>query len=137
MLLGKYIYGKLSALTAITDLVGLRIYPVFLPMPAEYPAVVYMVNSAPLDNNMKDRAAYHDRATVTFHIWADHAQGQQGYDDLDSIDTALRTALDNVAQQTVNGVTVETCKYLGSQDGRDEERTLFLREANYSFTTKN
>lgn len=136
MQLGKYLYGKLTSVTAITDLVGQNIYPVFLPQQATYPCIVYMVNSAPLDNNMKGEAAYHDRATVTFHIWADHAQGQQGYDDLDAIDVALRAALDRVTG-TVSGITVESCKYLGSQDGRDEERTLFMREANYSFTTKN
>lgn len=136
MLLGKYIYGKLSITSAITDLVGLRIYPVFLIQDAAYPAIVYTVNNEPLDSRMKDKGPYHDRATVTFHIWADHAQGQQGYDDLDAIDAALRTALDNV-EGTVSGVTVEACRYEGSRDGRDEERTLFLREATYRFTTKN
>lgn len=136
MLLGKYIYGKLSTTTAITDLVGTRIHPVFLVQSAVYPAIVYMVDNAPTDRSAKDRPADHDRATVTFHIWADHAQGQQGYDDLDAIDAALRDALDYV-EGTVSGVTVEFCKYQGSRDGRDEERTLFLREATYVFTTKN
>ena len=136
MQLGKYIYGKLSATTAITDLVGTRIFPVFLPQTADYPAIVYTVNNTPLDRSMKSEPADHDRATVTFHIWADHAQGQQGYDDLDAIDAALRTTLDFV-EGTVSGVTVESCHYDGSRDGRDEERTLFMREATYTFTTKN
>lgn len=136
MYLGKYIYGKLSTTTAITDLVGTRIYPVFLPDKVAYPAIVYTVANLPLDRGMKDQPANHDRAIVTFHIWADHAQGQQGYDDLDSIDAALREALDFV-EGTVAGVIVEGCHYDGSRDGRDEERTLFLRETNYTFTTKN
>ncbi len=136
MNLGKYIYGKLSAASAITDLVGTRIYPIFLPMTASYPAIVYMVNNTPNDRGMKDRPADHDKAIVTFHIWVDHAQGQQGYDDLDAIDTALRTVLDYV-EGTVNAVTVEGCHYDGSRDGRDEERTLFMREATYTFTTRN
>lgn len=136
MNIGRYIYGKLSNTTAITDLVGTRIYPVFLPMGAEYPAIVYTASNNPLDRGMKTEPADHDKAAVSFFIWADHAQGQEAYDLIDDIDSALRTALDFVVG-TESGVTVEDCKYLGSQDGRDEDRLLFMRKADYTFTTKN
>lgn len=136
MLLGRYIYGKLSTTTAVTDLVGERIFPVYVPQNETYPCITYMVDNAPLDSKMKDRLAYHDRATVTFHVWADHAQGQQGYDDLDDIDAAIRAALDFVAA-AISGIIVETCKYENSRDGRDDDRLLILREITYTFTTKN
>lgn len=137
MRLGRYIHGKLTADAALAALVGDRVYPVLMPMKAEYPAIVYTVANAPLDRNMKDRPADHDSAKVSFHIWADMQGGQQNYDTLDDIDTALRAALDFAAEEEVGGVTVESCKYAGGRDGYDEGRTLYLRESNYDFTVKN
>lgn len=136
MRLGRYIFGKISTATAVTDLIGSRLHPVFLPQSAAYPAVVYMVSTVPMDRGMKDYPADHDRATVTFHVWADHLQGQQGYDDLDNIEAALRETLDFV-EGTVSGVTVENSRFVSSTDGRDEDRTLILREIVYTMTTKN
>ena len=135
MNLGKYIFAMLSADATLTTLVGTRIYPVFLPQAAAYPAIVYTVVNAPLDRQ-KDATAFHDRAVVTFHIWADALQSQDAYNALDDIDSALRAALDFV-EGTAGGVTAESCEYEGSRDGRDEERTLFLREAIYKFITLN
>lgn len=136
MKIGRYIYGKLSGTTAITNLVGTRIYPVFLPMAAAYPAIVYMQTCTPKDNGMKVEKPDHDDHTVTLHIWADHAQGAEAYDVLDDIEAELRTALDRV-EATVNAVQVESCIYTGSRDGRDEDRTLVMREVTFKFTTAN
>lgn len=136
MLIGRYIYGKLSNDTGVSALVEDRIYPVLLPMDEPYPSIVYTVTNEPLDNNAKQEKASYDRQIVTFHVWADQSQGQQAYDDIDDIDAAIREALDRV-EDTVSGVTVEAAYYLGSQDGRDESRGLFLREIRYSITTRN
>lgn len=135
MKIGQYIYAKLAATSAVTDLVGTRIYPVFMPQNAVYPAIVYLADNAP-QTLVKDQAANHDIAKVAFHILADAAQGQDAYAKLDQIDAALRTALDFV-QGTAGSVVVESCHYDGSKDGRNEEMTLFIREANYTFITKN
>lgn len=135
MRIGQYIYAKLSATTAVTDLVGTRIHPVFLPQDATYPAVVFLADNVP-HTTTKDTPADLDRATVTFHIWASAAQGEDGYAALDNIDEALRDALDFV-ESTAGSVTVESCHYDGSQDGRNEDMTLFLRTATYTFITKN
>jgi hypothetical protein len=132
---GKYIYGKLSGTAGVTALVSTRIYPMILPQDAIYPAIVYSVDNKPLDSNMKDRAGYHDRATVTLNIWADVKFGQAAYTSLDQIDTAVRTAMD-FQTGTSNGVTCETCKYMGSEDIYSEDRLLIGRSATYVLTIK-
>jgi hypothetical protein len=133
---GNYIYAKLSATIAVTNLVSTRIYPVLMPQNASYPAIVYSVSNRPLDANMKDRGPYHDQSTVSFTYWADIQFGQDAYTSLDAIDLAVRTALDFVSA-TAGGVNTETCKYLGSEDVFSEDRLLLGRQATYQLTTKN
>lgn len=135
MRIGQYIYTKLAADSAVTALVGTRIYPVFLPQNAEYPAIVYMTENTP-HSLTKTQAADKDVAKVTFHYWASAAQGENGYEAIEDIDEAVRAALDFV-EDNAGGVTVVSCHYDGSLDGRDEEMTLFLKTANYTFITTN
>lgn len=136
MKVGQYIYAKLSATTAVSNLVGSRIYPVFLPQSATYPAIVYRVSNEPNERAMKTQAPDHDRATVTFNFWADASQGANAYAALDNIDSAVRAALDYV-EAVAGGVTVEHCHYDNSVDDFDAEAMLLLRSATYTFITKN
>ncbi len=133
---GNYIYAKLTATAGVTALVSTRIYPLLMPEKQVYPAIVYSVSNRPLDANMKDRAAYHDVATVSFTYWADIQFGQDAYTSLDAIDAAVRTAIDFV-EATAGGVTTEACKYIGSEDVFSEDRLLLGRQATYQLTTKN
>ena len=133
---GKYIYSKLSAATAVTALVGTRIYPMYLPQNAVYPAVVYTVDNEPLDRE-KDVVAYLDRATVRFHIWASAAQGENGYGSVEDIDAAIRDTLDFAGPETAGGLAIRTAEYRGSTDTRDDEMTLFGRTALYIIVTQN
>lgn len=129
MKVGRYLYNKLTSTSAVTALVGTRIYPVFMPQNAAYPCIVYMVDNKPLDPS-KTSAGNHDTAVVTLHIWQEAREGQDAYDVLDSIDAAVRAALD-AASGTAGGVTAEVIQYLGSRDGRDEAMLTYLREATY------
>lgn len=133
--IGRYIYGQLSADAGVSALVGTRIYPVFLPMNVVFPAICYMVAKNPKDNNMKFNSPDHDDYQVTLHIWADHAQGQEAYEANEDIEAAIHAALERV-EGTAGGVTVESALWLSSQDGRDEDRTMLLREVTYKFTVK-
>jgi len=135
MNIGKYIYTLLSTTSAITDLVGTNIYPILLPQGAAYPAIVYMVNNAPNDIS-KCPDPTHDKATVSFHIWVDHAFGLDGYDTLEAIETALRTALNGV-EGTQMGIKVVSCRYDGSQDGRDDVMTMFIKDVTFTLIVKN
>lgn len=134
MNVGRYLYSKLSNTSAVTALVGTRIYPVFIPQNAAYPCIVYMVENAPLDPS-KTHIGTHDIAKVTLHIWQEAREGQNAYDVLDSIDAAVRTALDG-ATGTAGGVNAEVIQYLGSRDGRDEQMLAYLRETTYNIIHK-
>ena len=133
---GNYIYAKLTATAGVTNLVSTRVYPMLMPQKAVYPAIVYSVSNRPLDATMKDRAAYHDVSTVSFTYWADIQFGQDAYTSLDAIDAAVRTTLDFVSA-TAGSVTVEMCKYIGSEDVFSEDRLLLGRQATYQLTIKN
>lgn len=135
MKVGQYIYTKLAATSAVTALVGTRIYPVFIAQEAALPAIAYTVDNRPTDA-MKDKKADHDTATVTFTFWADASQGADAYSALDSVDLAVRNALDFVTG-TAGGVTVEACKYVGSIDGMDADSMTLSRTATYQFITRN
>ncbi|HSG51145.1 MAG TPA: DUF3168 domain-containing protein [Rheinheimera sp.] len=135
MKLGQYIYAKLSATSAVTALVGTRIYPVFVPEDSTYPAIVFTVTNQPTDDQ-KERKSDHDTAQVTFTYWAEVKQGADAYAALDNVDLAVRNALDFVTG-TAGGVTVEGCKYVSSADGMDENIMFLSRTAVYQFITAN
>ena len=134
MQIGKYIHAKLLAAAPVTAIIGTgssaRVYPVFLPMNTTGTSVVYMVENRP-HGQSKQEAGTHDAATVTLHLWADASQGQQAYATLETLDDAIRDAIDYV-EGTSGGVTVESCRYLGSLDGRDEQNLYFLKTVTYS-----
>lgn len=133
---GTYLYAKLSATAGVTALVGTRIYPMLMPQEADYPAIVYSVSNRPLDGNMKDVDAYHDRATVTFNYWADIQFGQDAYTTLEAIDAAVRVALD-FTSGTSGGIVCEGSRYLSSDDIFREDRLLLGRVATYELILKN
>lgn len=134
MNVGKYIYTKLSTDTAVSDLVGNRIYPVMMAEKTAFPAIVYTVNTTPKDTQ-KNRPTDHDREVVTFRFWADIQQGADGYGKTTAIDLAVRAALD-FNEGTLSGVIVEHCHFDGSEDIVSEDRLLIGRQANYTFITK-
>lgn len=135
MKIGQYIYAKLAATAGVTALVSTRIYPVFIPEDAAFPAIVFTADNAPTDNQ-KDRKSDHDTATVTLTYWAEVKQGADAYATLDSIDLAVRNAFDFVTG-SAGDVTVEACKYQSSVDGMDEDRMFLSRTAVYRFITAN
>jgi hypothetical protein len=135
MKLGQYIYAKLSATSAVTALVGSRIYPVFIPEDATYPAIVFSITNQPTDNQ-KERKSDHDTSQVTFTYWAEVKQGADAYAALDNVDLAVRNAIDFVAA-TAGGIQVEACKYISSADGMDENAMFLSRTAVYQFITRN
>lgn len=135
MNIGKYIFSVLSADAAVSALVGNRIHPVFVPQGATFPCVAYMAKNEPFDQT-KDHPGYHDRAVVTLHLWAEYDERQAAYSILEDLDEAIRNALDFV-DGTAGGVQVESCRYDGTIDGRDEGNMMYLKTATYIFITKN
>lgn len=134
MNVGKYIYAKLGATAGVTALVSTRIYPVLLPQNCVFPAVVYTSRTTPNDSQ-KTQSANHDREAVTFRVWADVQQGEDGYTSVQAIEAAIRAALDFVSA-TAGGVQVDHCHFDSSDDVVAEDRLLLGRELNYTFIVK-
>jgi hypothetical protein len=134
MQVGKYIHAKLLAAAPVTAIVGTganaRITPIFLPQGTTGVGIVYSVENRPHGTG-KEHSGTHDHATVTLHLWADVSQGQKAYATLETLDAAVRDALD-YQEATAGGVTVESCRYLGSNDDRDEQNLYFLKTVTYS-----
>ncbi len=135
MKVGQYIYSKLTATAGVTALVSTRIYPIFLPQNATYPAIIYSVSNKPWDIQ-KDAKATRDEALVTFVYVADASQGNNAYASLDNIDLAVRNAIDFVSA-TAGSVEVSDCEYKDSEDGFNPENMTITRTATYRFITKN
>lgn len=139
MNIGKYIHATLTAAAPVAAIIGsgnsARLYPIFIPGGATGIGVVYNVANEP-HGQSKQEPGTHDHATVTLHLWADVSQGQLAYSVLEDLDTAIRDALD-YAEGTTGGVTVESCRYLGTKDGRDEQNMYFLKIATYSLVHRN
>lgn len=135
MKVGQYIYSKLTATAGVTALVSTRIYPIFLPQNATYPAIIYSVANKPWDIQ-KDAKSTRDEAIVTFVYVADASQGNNAYASLDNIDLAVRNAIDFVAA-TAGSVEVSDCEYKDSEDGFNPENMTITRTATYRFITKN
>ncbi len=136
MQLGRYIYKAITTDAALTALIGNRIYPVFAGQNAASPFLVYSVDNAPLDGGKKVQPADWDRTAVAFRLWADAGFGQQAYDLLEDIEAALRTLFD-FSEGTLEGVTVASCYYENSTDGRDEESLMYLKQVSFTFTVRN
>jgi len=66
-MIGKALYGKLSATAAVTALVSTRIFPDMATQDATYPFIVY-TNDATQPTDVKDSAAagrrYHERNDI-------------------------------------------------------------------------
>jgi hypothetical protein len=139
MIADKYIYAKLTADAGVTALVSTRIYPVFIPQDAEYPAITYSAVYTPADNTKTDDAT-HDNCALTLRCWA------AKYDDATEIDIAVRAAIDYVdlsgAGVSAGGVTVDVCEWVSSTDGLEEGNSApggapyFFREALYNIREK-
>ena len=129
MRVGRYIYNALSNHPAVKQLVGDRIYPVFAPQDGAMPCIVYTVKNEPHAPS-KTSAGNLDKADVTFHVWAEARDGQNAYDLLDAIDSAIRVALDHT-DNAAGGVSNAFAHYVASRDGRDDGLMFYLREIEY------
>lgn len=131
-MIGDYIFARLSASTAVTDLLGsspMRVFPVVLPQKQQYPAVVYTATYSPADATKSD-VATRDRYQVQFRIWAPQEVTAEAYAKCEAIAGAIRDALDMVIG-TAGGATVDGCYFLGGRDGADDNLEYFYREIEF------
>jgi len=84
--IGKSLYAYLITVTAITDLVNQRIYPVILPQNSPMPAITYQ-QLVEIQTHTMGSDSGPGRDIYDIHCWADK------YDDVQSLADAASTAL--------------------------------------------
>ena len=125
-MIGKALYGKLSATAAVTALVSTRIFPDMATQDATYPFIVY-TNDATQPTDVKDGASPLDVVTMSVMIYSN------SYSQAQDIAAAVRTALDRMTG-TVQGVTVQSCRFEGQNSAQMEfDKHVFVIEQSYVF----
>ncbi len=105
-MIGKVIYGRLSAEPTVIAIVGQKIYPDLTPQDVQYPFCVYtIVNSTPVD--YKDGQSNLEEIEIQIDVYT------QNYDDTQDLANHIRNRLDRFVG-TVEGVEVQSIKYTAS-----------------------
>ena len=123
MIVGKAIYHLLTNATAITDIVGTRIYPEVAQQDGDLPYIVYNItNNEPSDT--KPEPSKLDTAEIEVHCYA------TSYSQAIDIAVAVRGALDRV-KGTYNGVNVQSIQYINEVIDFDEPQRAYEVTADY------
>ena len=105
-MIGKVIYGRLSAESTVIAIVGQKIYPDLTPQDVQYPFCVYtIVNSTPID--YKDGQSNLEEVQFQIDCYT------QSYDTTQELANNIRNSLDRFVG-TINNVEVQTIKYMSS-----------------------
>lgn len=125
-MIGKAIYGKLSATTAVTAITSTRIYPDMATQDATYPFIVYSVtDTAPTD--IKDGVSSLDVVSVSVMMYA------ESYAVVLDLSEKVRAALDRMTG-IYDGVNVQSCKFNGQSSGNMHlDKHIFVVEQEYQF----
>lgn len=137
-MIGKYIFSKLSAITAITDLIEsggtVRLYPVVAPLETTTPYVIYRVTGIIPRDDWKGGPAEKDNYNVSFSIVERGDGSTEAGENLETLFEAIRSGLEYVAD-TAGGVTVEQCIYLPSgADDIDPNTGLIFKTLDMQFS---
>ena len=125
-MIGKAIYGKLSATSAVTAITSTRIYPEMATQGATYPFIVYSVtDTAPTD--IKDGVSPLDVVSVSVMMYA------ESYAVALDLAEKVRAALDRMTG-IYDGVNVQSAKFSGQSSGDMHlDKHIFVVEQEYTF----
>ena len=129
MITGKVIYGILGATTAIQTLVSSRIYPHIAPQGVSMPFVTFAtIQRRPTDT--KNNVSKLDVYQVEINIF------DPEYTACCTIADAIRTALDQKKDTTVNSVSVDSIWYDSGVELYDETANVFVIQETYNMRIK-
>ena len=115
---GKFVFGRLSAVTEVTNLVGTRIFPNKAPQNTQTPYIVYETFDGVRHSQMGSDADITE-PRVSIHAWS------QGYQEGIDIQAEVRIALKRF-RGTVAGVVVDDVfSIAGGSDLWDPAVTLY------------
>jgi hypothetical protein len=121
---GKAIYSRLTGTVAVSNLIGLRVYPHSAPPQQKtYPLAVYMGDGA--IHVVGDDATYHEQVNIAT-IASTYAEAQ-------AVSAAIRTALHGQAG-TWGGVAVHRALHnSGSEDTKQvEDESIWIIEQTFT-----
>ena len=125
---GKAVYGILSGTTAVTDIVGTRIFPEIAEQEAVTPFIVYQLQSVdPEDTH--DGPSKLDEVRFEFLCYAD------SYNAAADLGVAVRAALDRVSG-TYNGVNVESVQFNDVDVDIEYDPRRYSQVLNFTFRIK-
>ena len=123
MIVGKAIYHLLTNATAVTDIVGTRIYPEVAQQDGDLPYIVYNVsNNEPSDT--KPEPSKLDTAEIEVNLYS------SSYSQVIDMAVAVRAALDRV-KGTYSGVNVQSIQYINEIIDFDEAQRAYNVTADY------
>ena len=129
MIVGKAIYNILSNTTAITDIVGTKIYPEIAPQNETQPYIVYsIVSNSPVDT--KEEGGEIDEAAVEVYCF------NTKYTLAIDLGVEVRNALDRKTG-TYNGVKIQTISYTSEQMDVNSERSIWVAIQDYTIKVIN
>jgi len=117
MKIAKGIYYILSNNTAITELVGTRIFPLVAPITTKFPFIVYdLYNDDPTID--KDGPSTLDKFDIRVTAYA------ETYTSIDRVGAAIRETLDRVIQvggEIIDGVNIQSISLERTSDEFDAD----------------
>ena len=122
---GKSIYYLLSNASGVSNIVATRIYPSRIPQIKDFPAISYhQVSHVPTDQ--KDAVSGFDKVDFDIICWS------KNYDQLNTLSSAVRTALDKIAISS-QGVNIDNIRFVGEQDNFNDQAEIFQRNIQFKF----
>ena len=112
------VYHILSNNSALTNLVSTRIYPLRLPIDTDYPAITYQLISDVPVNTKTGRAKYFN-ARIQINCFAKDGS-TSGIKSAQTIERAVRAALERVSPAVYGGIIVINTTFLGSSMSVDD-----------------
>lgn len=118
------IYGLLSSESAITNIVGTKIYPVTVAQEKEFPAIAFTKRIEP--DNTKGQGNCIESCIVNVYCVSDDL------DQADSLAQLVRDSLDRKSQFTQNTIKVSSITYVGQDfEQYDAELNVYLVPITY------
>ena len=129
MIVGKAIYNILSNVTAVTDIVGTKIYPEIAPQNESQPYIVYsVVSNSPTDT--KEENGNVDEATIEVYCF------NTNYSTAIDLGVAVRAALER-KNGTYGGVQIQSINYTNEQMDVNPERSIWVAIQDYTVRINN
>lgn len=129
MIVGKAIYNILSTTSAVTDIVGTKIYPEIAPQNESQPYIVYsVVSNNPTDT--KEENGNVDEATIEVYCF------NTKYSTAIDLGVAVRAALER-KNGTFGGVKIQSINYTNEQMDVNPERSIWVAIQDYIIRINN